>query len=66
MTEPSATSEVLQTAVRGNVLVLTLNRPHARNAFDAALSRALSDALDRFEENAELRVGVLTGAGGTF
>lgn len=64
MTEPS--SEVLQTAVRGNVLVLTLNRPHARNAFNAELSRALSDALDRFEENAELRVGILTGAGGTF
>jgi enoyl-CoA hydratase len=66
MTEPTTNGEVLQTAVRGNVLVLTLNRPHARNAFNAELSRALSDALDRFEENAELRVGVLTGAGGTF
>ena len=66
MTEPRANAEVLQTSVRGHVLVLTLNRPHAKNAFDAELSRALSDALDRFEENAEQRVGILTGAGGTF
>src|SRR4051794_24739658 len=66
MTEPSLKSEVLRTEVRGNVLVLTLNRPQAKNSFNAELSRALSDALDRFEEAAELRVGILTGAGGTF
>jgi enoyl-CoA hydratase len=59
-------SDVLRTEVRDNVLILTLNRPHAKNAFNAALSQALSDALDRFEEDPSLRVGILTGAGGSF
>ena len=64
MNAPAA--EVLLTETRGNVLLLTLNRPHARNAFDAALSQALSDALDRFEEDVALSVAILTGAGGSF
>ena len=59
-------ANVLLTEVREHVLVITLNRPHAKNAFDAALSQALSDALDRLEQDPELRVGILTGAGGSF
>src|SRR5690349_13786141 len=58
--------EVLKYEVREHVLVLTLNRPQAKNAFNAALSQALSDALDRLDEDPQLRVGVLTGAGGSF
>jgi enoyl-CoA hydratase len=57
---------VLTTEVRDHVLVITLNRPQAKNAFDAALSEALSAALDRFEEERGQRVAVLTGAGGSF
>ena len=63
MTDPS---HVLLYEKREHVLVLTLNRPEAKNAFNAELSSALSDALDRFEDDAELRVAVLTGAGGSF
>ena len=59
-------TDVLIAEVRGNVLVLTLNRPRARNAFNAELSEALSAALDRFDESREQRVAVLTGAGGSF
>lgn len=59
-------TDVLKTEVRENVLVLTLNRPEVRNAFNTALSQALSDALDRFEEDPEQRVAILTGAGGSF
>jgi enoyl-CoA hydratase len=58
--------EVLRFEVREHVLVLTLNRPYAKNAFNAALSQALSDALDRFDDDPQLRVAVLTGAGGSF
>src|SRR5690349_18511501 len=58
--------EVLKYEVREHVLVLTLNRPQAKNAFNAALSQALSDALDRFDDDPQLRVAVLTGAGGSF
>jgi len=57
---------VLLTEVREHLLIITLNRPHARNAFNAALSQALSDALDRFEQDPALRVAILTGAGGSF
>jgi enoyl-CoA hydratase len=59
-------ADVLRSETRDNVLILTLNRPHAKNAFNAALSQALSAALDRFDEDPALRVGVLTGAGGSF
>ncbi|MDD9938905.1 MAG: crotonase/enoyl-CoA hydratase family protein [Myxococcales bacterium] len=58
--------DVLLSEVRDHVLIITLNRPRARNAFNAALTQALSDALDRFEEDPALRVAILTGAGGSF
>jgi enoyl-CoA hydratase len=48
------------------VLVLTINRPHVRNALDRQVSIELAEALDLLDEDPELRVGVLTGAGGTF
>jgi enoyl-CoA hydratase len=66
MSDHASQSGVLLSEVRGNVLILTLNRPEARNAFNQELSQALSDALDRFEEDPALTVGVLTGAGGSF
>jgi len=48
------------------VLLITLNRPEARNAVNAALAETLAATLDRFEAEDELKVAVLTGAGGTF
>lgn len=57
---------VLLTEIRGHVLVITLNRPHAKNSFNAAMSQALSDTLDAYDEDPHLRAAVLTGAGGSF
>lgn len=57
---------ILRTEVRGNVLVIELNRPHAKHAFHGALARALSDTLDRYESEPAQRVAVLTGSGGSF
>lgn len=51
---------------RDRVLLITINRPQAKNAINAAVSRGLADAMDRFDGDAELSVGVLTGAGGSF
>ncbi len=51
---------------RGNVAILTLNRPEARNAVNGELARGLEAAVDRLENDGELWVGVLTGAGPVF
>jgi len=57
--------EVL-TETRGGVLVVTINRPEAKNAVNAAVASGVAAALDELDANDDLRVGVLTGAGGTF
>lgn len=57
-TEPGALVER-----RGNVLLITINRPAARNAVNAAVSEAVGGALEEAESDPEIRVIVLTGAG---
>ena len=51
---------------RGRVLLITLNRPEARNAVNSALAQAVADALDSLDSDPELRVGVMAGAGKGF
>jgi enoyl-CoA hydratase len=51
---------------RGRVLLITLNRPEARNAVDAALAQGIAAALEELDGDGELAVGVLTGAGKGF
>jgi enoyl-CoA hydratase len=58
-------AEVL-TEAQDNVLVITLNRPRAKNAVNKATAEAVSAALDQLESDDSLRVGIITGAGGTF
>ncbi len=58
-------SEVL-TEVRDGVLIITLNRPEAKNAVSKALAEGVAAALDRLDAEDDLRVGIITGAGGTF
>lgn len=59
--------DVVLTEVREeHVLVITLNRPAARNAVTSAVAAGVAAALDRLDGDDALRVGVLTGAGGTF
>ncbi|MGB6317560.1 MAG: enoyl-CoA hydratase-related protein, partial [Litorimonas sp.] len=48
------------------ILVLTLNRPHRRNAVDRDTAQALYDAFKAFDADDTLCVAVLTGADGTF
>ena len=56
----------VHTHLHGPVAVLTLDRPDKRNAFDAALTLALDAALNAFEDDAALRVAVLTGGADFF
>ncbi|MGI8595423.1 MAG: crotonase/enoyl-CoA hydratase family protein [Solirubrobacteraceae bacterium] len=51
---------------RDEVLVITINRPEARNAVNLAVAEGISAALDELDRSAELRAGVLTGAGRSF
>jgi enoyl-CoA hydratase len=64
-TETTTESPVL-TERRDGVLVITLNRPKARNAVNLELAQGVADAVDELDGDDELRIGVLTGAGGTF
>jgi enoyl-CoA hydratase len=50
----------------GHVLTVTLNRPDKRNAFNAEVLCRLCDAWDLLDSDDELRVAILTGAGGNF
>jgi enoyl-CoA hydratase len=47
----------------GAAAVLTIDRPHRRNAIDAATAERLRSGLDAFESDDEARALVLTGAG---
>jgi crotonobetainyl-CoA hydratase len=47
----------------GNVMVITINRPEARNAVNGAVSTAVGDALAQAHNDAEVRAVVITGAG---
>ncbi|WP_103962110.1 crotonase/enoyl-CoA hydratase family protein [Nonomuraea solani] len=48
------------------VAVITINRPHAKNAVTRAVSEGIAAALDELDRRDDLSVGVLTGAGGSF
>lgn len=51
---------------RGAVLVVTINRPHARNAINRAVAEGIAAAMDTLDGDPELSVGILTGADGSF
>jgi enoyl-CoA hydratase len=59
------TDEVLVTHEDG-IAVITINRPDQRNAVNRAVSYGVCAAVDELDARDDLRVGILTGAGGTF
>jgi crotonobetainyl-CoA hydratase len=61
-----ATVDAVLTERRGNVLLVTLNRPEARNAVNAAVSTGLGDALHEAQHDPDVRAVVVTGAGQSF
>lgn len=50
----------------GHVVTVTMNRPEARNALDLEMLAGLADAWVAIDADPEVRVGILTGAGGHF
>lgn len=61
-----ADESVILTEQRGAVLVITINRPEARNSINKATAEAMGAALDRLDEDRDLSVGVLTANGKGF
>jgi len=50
----------------GSAAVITIARPHRRNAIDRETAEALAEAWLRFDADDDASVGILTGSGGTF
>jgi enoyl-CoA hydratase/carnithine racemase len=50
----------------GHTLIVTMNRPEARNALSGEMMQIMSEAWDEVNSNPDIRVAVLTGAGGHF
>jgi enoyl-CoA hydratase len=61
-----ASTESVLTERRGNVLLITINRPEVRNAVNGAVAEGIAGALEQLDGDEQLSVGVLTGAGGFF
>lgn len=57
------TEEVTYQALQGGIALITLNRPHKRNAINVSASSALARLVEQTEANPDIRVVVLTGAG---
>jgi enoyl-CoA hydratase len=50
----------------GHVVTLTMNRPEQRNALSAEMIARFQDAWEMINDDADVRVAILTGAGGNF
>lgn len=61
MSEPHLLTERV-----GHTLILTMNRPEARNAFSGEMMQLMGEAWDEVNSNPDIRVAILTGAGGAF
>ena len=57
---------LILTEIDGPVFVVTINRPGRRNAVDRETAESLANAFRAFDADGDLRVAILTGAGGTF
>jgi enoyl-CoA hydratase len=59
-------TEAVLVEARDGVQIITINRPEAKNALNGDVARGIAAAVDELDGDEGLRVGVLTGAGGTF
>ena len=51
---------------KGNVAVITMNRPEARNAINGEMASTMEAAIDQMENDPEVWVGILTAVGKAF
>lgn len=65
MNIPTSSPPVI-TLAEGPLWIITISRPEARNAVNLAVARGLAEAMAEFDARRDLRVGIVTGAGGHF
>ena len=58
--------EAVLVDVADGIMTVTLNRPKAKNAANRAVAVGVAAAMDELDSNDDIRVAILTGAGGTF
>ena len=56
-------NDAVTVETRGNVMLITINRPEARNAVNARVHEGVGDALEAADKDAEIRCVIITGAG---
>lgn len=54
---------LLETHADDRIWVITMNRPHRMNALGDGMGGALTDVFERFRDDRQARVAILTGAG---
>jgi enoyl-CoA hydratase len=52
--------------VADGIMTVTLNRPQAKNAANRAVAEGIAAAMDELDSNDDIRVAIITGAGGSF
>lgn len=60
------TETTVITEIDNDLMIITLNRPAAKNAINAAVAKALAAAIEQLDDDPRIRVGILTGAASTF
>lgn len=56
----------IETETRGHVLIITLNRPEARNAFNRDMAEEMNAIIDAYEDDKALRAAIIQANGPTF
>ena len=59
-------SDTVQVSVDEGVMIVTINRPEAKNAINAEVAQGIAAAMMALDSNPDIRLAILTGAGGMF
>lgn len=59
-------SEEVLVDVLDGIMIVTINRPQARNAVNSNVAKGIAAAMDELDSNDKIHVAILTGAEGTF
>ena len=58
---PTGTDAIRVEKIKDHLMLIKIDRPHRRNAFDGATARAMAAALDRLDAEDEWRCAIITG-----